>query len=87
MEKLGRHFQQGGRYERWYSLYEAVDSFLFGSNTRTVGAPHVRDGLDLKRIMNTILITLIPCVMMALWNTGHIANTALATLGLAAPEG
>ena len=87
MEKLGRHFQQGGRYERWYSLYEAVDSFLFGSNTRTVGAPHVRDGLDLKRIMSTVLVALIPCVVMALWNTGHIANTALATLGLAAPEG
>lgn len=87
MEDLGRHFQKGGRFERWYPLYEAVDSFLFGSNTMTTGAPHVRDGLDLKRIMTTVLIALIPCTLMALWNTGYQANSALAGLGLAGPEG
>ena len=37
--------------------------------------------------MTTVLISLIPCVAMALWNTGYQANTALAGLGLAAPEG
>ena len=87
MEDLGRHFDRGGRFERWYPLYEAFDSFLFGSNTRTTGAPHIRDGLDLKRIMTTVLISLIPCVAMALWNTGYQANAALASLGLTAPEG
>lgn len=87
MEDLGRHFEKGARLERWYPLYEAFDSFLFGSNTRTSGAPHVRDGIDLKRIMSTVLIALLPCVIMALWNTGYQANSALAQLGLAAPEG
>ena len=87
MEDLGRHFEKGGRFERWYAIYEAIDSFLFGSNTRTTEAPHVRDGLDLKRIMSTVLVALIPCVAMALWNTGYQANSALAQLGLAAPEG
>jgi Na+-transporting NADH:ubiquinone oxidoreductase subunit B len=37
--------------------------------------------------MTTVLISLIPCVAMALWNTGYQANAALASLGLAAPEG
>jgi Na+-transporting NADH:ubiquinone oxidoreductase subunit B len=87
MEDLGRHFEKGGRFERWYPLFEAFDSFLFGSNTTTKSAPHVRDGIDLKRIMTTVLIALIPCTFMALWNTGYQANAALQTLGLAAPEG
>lgn len=87
MEDLGRHFEKGGRFERWYPLYEAFDSFLFGSNTKTTMAPHVRDGIDLKRIMTTVLIALLPCVFMALWNTGYQANAALASLGLTTPEG
>lgn len=87
MEDLGRHFESGGSLERWYPLYEAFDSFLFGSNTTTKTAPHVRDGIDLKRIMTTVLIALIPCTFMALWNTGYQANAALAALGLTAPEG
>ena len=39
MEDLGRHFEKGGRLERWYPLYEAFDSFLFGSNPRTTAPP------------------------------------------------
>jgi Na+-transporting NADH:ubiquinone oxidoreductase subunit B len=87
MAELGRHFKKGGRLERWYPLYEAFDSFLFGSNTTTRIAPHVRDGIDLKRIMTTVLVSLIPCTIMALWNTGYQANMALQSLGMAAPEG
>ncbi|WP_419176194.1 NADH:ubiquinone reductase (Na(+)-transporting) subunit B [Desulfosediminicola sp.] len=87
MEELGQHFEPGARFARWYPLYEAFDSFLFGSNTTTRNAPHVRDGIDLKRIMTTVLIALFPCVIMALWNTGYQANQAIASLGLAAPEG
>lgn len=87
MENLGRHFAKGGRFARWYPLYEAFDSFLLGSSQTTTTAPHVRDGIDFKRIMTTVLIALIPCTIMALWNTGYQANLALASLGLAAPEG
>jgi Na+-transporting NADH:ubiquinone oxidoreductase subunit B len=87
MEEMGRHFKPGGRYARWYPLYEAFDSFLFGSNTTTKVAPHVRDGIDLKRIMTTVLVALLPCTIMALWNTGYQANLALGALGLTAPEG
>jgi len=86
MDELGRHVKPGSRYERWYPLYEAFDSFLFGSRATTRMAPHVRDGIDLKRIMSTVLVALIPCTLMALWNTGYQANLALQALG-AVPEG
>lgn len=86
-EAVGRHFQKGSRLEQWYPLYEALDSFLFGSSGTTGTAPHVRDAMDLKRIMITVIVALLPCVLMAMWNTGYQANSALQSLGLALPAG
>jgi len=86
-EDAGRHFQKGGRLQRWYPLYEALDSFMFGSSQTTKTAPHVRDSIDLKRIMITVIVALVPCVLMAMWNTGYQANSALQSLGLSGPTG
>ena len=80
------HFEKGGRLERYYPLYEAFDSFLFSTTKSTPGAPHIRDAVDLKRIMITVIIALIPCTLMAIWNTGYQANSALAAVG-AMPDG
>ena len=87
MEEAGRHFEKGGKFARWYPLFEAFDSFLFGSNQVTREAPHIRDSIDLKRIMTTVLIALLPCVLMAMWNTGHQANSVIAEMGLSGPDG
>lgn len=81
-DKIGRHFETGARFEKWYPLYEAFDSFLFGSSNTTASAPHVRDGMDLKRIMVMVIVALIPCVLMAMWNTGYQANLAMQHLGM-----
>ncbi len=86
-EDAGRHFEKGARFELLYPLYEAFDSFLFGSNQTTASAPHVRDSIDLKRIMTTVIIALIPCVFMAMWNTGYQANSAIEAMGLSGPDG
>ncbi len=80
-------FLKGGKLERYYPLYEATDTFLFGSSEITKAAPHVRDAIDYKRIMITVIIALIPCTLMAMWNTGYQANSALAGLGLTSPDG
>lgn len=76
------HFEEGGKYQRLYPLYEAFDSFLFSTTKSTPGAPHIRDSVDLKRIMITVIIALIPCTLMALWNTGYQANLVLAEAGI-----
>ena len=83
-EDAERYFQKGSRLERWYPVYEAMDSFLFGSSKTTSAAPHVRDSVDLKRIMITVILALLPCVIMAMWNTGYQANIAVQALGLSA---
>ncbi len=75
-------FSKGGRYERFAVLYEVIDGFLFTPSTVALNAPHIRDGLDLKRLMVYVDVAVIPCVVMALYNTGFQANTAMAAMGI-----
>ena len=78
LDSLGKHFEPGGRLERLYPLYEAADTFLYTPGSSTRGASHVRDGIDVKRMMVTVVIALLPCVAMALYNTGYQANLAIS---------
>ncbi|MDA1313190.1 MAG: NADH:ubiquinone reductase (Na(+)-transporting) subunit B [Acidobacteria bacterium] len=73
-----RHFKKGGKLESAYPVYEMVDTFMFTPGTVTKGASHVRDGLDLKRMMMTVVVALIPCVFMAMYNTGYQAHLAIS---------
>ncbi len=81
LDTLHPHFAKGGKLERLYPLYEAADSFLYTPGEVTDGAPHVRDAIDLKRVMITVVIALLPCFFMAMWNTGYQANSALQVTG------
>lgn len=72
-------FEKGGKLEKFYPLYEALDTFLFTPDSVTKTTAHVRDGLDLKRTMFTVVIALIPCILMAMYNTGYQAHLVLAT--------
>ncbi len=78
LDKQRPLFEKGGKLKRLYPLYEANDTFLFTPGTVTKGAAHVRDAVDLKRIMITVVIALLPCTFMALYNTGLQANSAMA---------
>ena len=86
-DRIAPKFDKGGPLHRWFPLFEATDSFLFNSRRITRIAPHVRDGVDYKRIMITVIIALVPCVVMALWNTGYQANLGLRQMGIALPPG
>lgn len=87
LDNLHPYFEKGAKLEKLYPLYELVDTFLYTPGEVTRGASHVRDGIDLKRIMITVGIALFPCVFMALYNTGFQANVAMAKLGLAEAAG
>ena len=77
-DSQARHFGKGGNLEFAYPLYEMVDTFLYTPGTVTKGASHVRDGLDVKRMMTTVVIALLPCVFMAMYNTGYQAHLAIS---------
>lgn len=75
-------FIKGGRFEKYYVLYEMVDTFIYTPADVTPHAPHARDALDIKRVMTYVVIATMPCILVGLWNIGYQANTAMITLGL-----
>lgn len=87
LDSLHPHFAKGGKLEKLYPLYEAIDTFLYSPGQVTQGATHVRDGMDLKRMMITVAISLVPCIFMAIYNTGYQANTAIVEMGVLSVPG
>ena len=87
MDNLAPNFEKGGKFEWAYPVYEAIDTALYTPDTVTAGASHVRDGLNLKRIMMTVWL----CAWLpALWGSyvhGYYANEAMAAQGLTELEG
>ena len=86
LDRQARHFEPGSRFERFYPLYEAPDTFLYTPGKTTAGAAHVRDALDLKRLMMTVVVALVPCVLMAMFNTGRQIHLAIAGGATALPN-
>lgn len=81
LDSIEPHFTKGGKLEKYYGLYEMVDTFMYTPPTVTRGATHVRDGNDLKRTMTFVVIATAFCVLMAMYNTGYQANHALEVMG------
>jgi len=80
LDKSEKHFEKDGKLEKLFPLYEAIDTFLYSTSDRTKNSTHVRDALDLKRMMLWVVIALIPTVIMALFNTGYQANLEISKI-------
>ncbi len=80
-DRIEPNFVKGGRYERYFPVYEMFESMVYTPKTVTRVAPHARSYVDMKRIMTYVVIATIPCVLMALYNTGLQTNLAIASLG------
>ncbi|EEE35753.1 NADH:ubiquinone oxidoreductase, B subunit [Rhodobacteraceae bacterium KLH11] len=80
-DRIEPNFTKGGKYEKYFPIYEMVESFIYTPKTVTTVAPHARSYVDMKRIMTYVVIATIPCILWGMWNTGYQANSAIATLG------
>ncbi len=80
-DRIEPNFHKGAKWERWFPVYEMVESFLYTPKTVTTAAPHARSYIDMKRIMTYVVIATIPCILMALYNTGLQTNLAVAEYG------
>ncbi len=87
LDRLHPLFARGGRFQQFHVLYEIVDTLLFTPADVTRTAPHVRDGIDLKRVMMYVVIAALPPMLIGLWNTGFQANQAMAAMNIAAAPG
>ena len=75
-------FVKGGRFERFHAMYEMVDTLFYSPPDVTRGSPHVRDAIDLKRVMIMVVFAATPCALVGMWNTGFQANTAILAMGI-----
>ena len=65
-------FQKGGKFEKGYYLFEALEAFLFvPDHVTSKKGVQVKDAIDLKRLMMTVVIAMIPCLLFGIWNVGH----------------
>ncbi|MFT6987077.1 MAG: Na+-transporting NADH:ubiquinone oxidoreductase subunit B [Psychromonas sp.] len=77
LEKMEPHFEAGGRYEKWFALFEATSTFLYTPGLVTKGLTHVRDGIDLKRMMIFVWLATFPAMFYGMYNSGVQANEAI----------
>ena len=89
LDKIEHNFEKGGRFEKWYALYEAADTFFYRPGSVTKTTAHVRDGIDLKRMMITVWLCTFPAMLFGMWNIGYQANSIFAATPdlLASQEG
>jgi Na+-transporting NADH:ubiquinone oxidoreductase subunit B len=71
------HFEKGGKLEKMYPAYDAFETFLFVPDHTTKSGSHIRDAIDLKRTMITVLIALMPALLFGMWNVGQLHFTAI----------
>ncbi len=76
-EKIEPHFEAGGKLEKYYPLYEAVATIFYTQGKVTSGASHVRDAIDLKRMMILVWLSVFPAMFWGMYNIGQQAIPAL----------
>ncbi|TWT80910.1 Na(+)-translocating NADH-quinone reductase subunit B [Planctomycetes bacterium CA13] len=77
LDKVHPFFEKGALLEKAYPVYEALDTFLYTPGEVATGSTHVRDAIDLKRMMTTVVVALIPVTLFGMWNIGYQANYAI----------
>jgi len=87
IEHLEPHFEKGGKYEKWYALYEAVTTVFYTPGHVTQNASHVRDSIDLKRIMIFVWSCTFPAMFWGMYNIGYQTVDAMAMTGATSLEG
>lgn len=77
LEKIEPQFEPGGKHEKWYALYEAISTILYTPGYTNKASTHVRDNINLKRIMIFVWMMTFPAMFWGMWNVGFQANLAV----------
>lgn len=78
LDRIEPHFNKGGKFQSFFALYEAVDTIFYSPGSVTKNGSHIRDGIDLKRVMITVWLATFPAMFYGMYNLGFQANTILA---------
>ena len=87
LDNIEPHFETGGRFEKFYSVYEMVDTIFYSPGHVTKTSSHVRDAVDMKRVMTTVWWCAFFPMFAGIYYTGLQANLAMDAMGVESLEG
>ena len=87
LDRFESDFHPGGKWEKLYPLFEAIDTFLYKPKSTTKNSSHVRDNIDLKRVMITVWLATFPAMFFGMWNIGFQANSIMADIDMTSQDG
>ena len=70
IESVKPHFEEGGKLSKFWVVFDSLETFAFTPGHTTQSGSHIRDGIDLKRTMFTVIVALIPALLFGMWNVG-----------------
>jgi Na+-transporting NADH:ubiquinone oxidoreductase subunit B len=71
-DKMKPNFEKGGKWEKFHPIYEGHRTIVFSPDLTTPSSgAQIKDAVDLKRLMFTVIIAMIPCLLFGIWNVGH----------------
>ena len=82
LDRIEPHVAPGAKYQKFYALYEAVDTVFYAPSDVNRGSNHIRDGIDLKRVMIFVWLAAMPCVAIGCYHVGLQANMVMAEMGI-----
>ncbi len=82
IEDIEHHFEPGGKHEKWFALYEAAATLFYTPGLVTKRSSHVRDSVDLKRIMIMVWFAVFPAMFWGMYNAGTKLSQHLTTCTL-----
>ncbi len=71
LDKIKPQFEEGGRFQKFHSTFDAFETFLFVPNKVTQKGSHIRDHIDMKRTMTVVIIALLPALFFGMYNAGY----------------
>ena len=71
VDQIKKPFAKGQKWEKFAPAVNAFDTFLFVPNHTTHKGAHIRDAVDLKRTMVTVILALLPALIYGIYNTGY----------------
>ncbi len=71
LDAVKPNFEKGGKLEKFYPAYDAIETFLFVPGHTSNSGAHIRDAIDLKRTMITVVLAMVPALFFGIWNTGY----------------
>ncbi len=80
LDKQKPKFEKGGKLEKLHSVFTGFESFLFVPNQTTANGTHIRDAVDLKRTMITVVLALVPALLFGIYNVGYQHFNAIGNL-------